>query len=85
MWSEGAPGTPPLPSAPERGLWLPLPQVLAAGTPQQVADAVEAAQPYKEQLSERGVLLIPLPIYAAEDGAAAPDSMPLTADDLRCC
>lgn len=61
------------------------PQVLAAGTPQQVAEAVEAAQPYKEALSERGVLLIPVPIYAAEDGAPAPESMPLTTEDLRCC
>ena len=58
-------------------------QVLAAGTPQQVADAVQAAEPYKEALAERGVLLVPLPIYAAEDGAAAPESAPLTADDLR--
>ena len=58
--------------------------MLAAGTPQQVAEAVEAAQPYKEQLSERGVLLIPLPIYAADEGDSAPESLPLTAEDLRC-
>ena len=51
---------------------------------QQVATAVEAAQPFKEELAERGVLLIPLPIYSADDGAVAPDSIPLTAGDLRC-
>ena len=70
---------------PEREVAPSARQVLAAGTPQQVAEAVEAAQPYKEQLAERGVLLIPLPIYAAEDGAPVPESMPLTAEDLRCC
>ena len=50
-------------------------QVVAAGSPQQVADAMRDAEQYKEPLLERGVLVIPLPIYegepaAQEDGAS---------------
>ena len=49
-----------------------------------MAAAVEAARPFKDELAERGVLLIPLPIYTAEDGAVTPESVPLLAADLRC-
>lgn len=50
-------------------------QVVAAGSPQQVADAMRDAEQYKEPLLERAVLVIPLPIYegepaAQEDGAS---------------
>ena len=50
-------------------------QVVAAGSPQQVADAMKDAEQYKEPLLERAVLVIPLPIYegepaAQEDGAS---------------
>ncbi len=45
-------------------------QVVAAGSPQQVADAMRDAEQYKEPLMERGVLVVPLPIY--EGDAAAP-------------
>ncbi len=37
--------------------------VVAAGTPQQVAAAVAAAEPLREELVKRGVLLVPVPIY----------------------
>ena len=47
-------------------LWL---QVVAAGSPQQVADAMKDAEQYKEPLMERAVLVVPLPIY---EGDAVP-------------
>ncbi|CAK0757207.1 hypothetical protein CVIRNUC_002521 [Coccomyxa viridis] len=43
--------------------------VIAAGSPQQVADAMKEAEQFREPLLERGVLVIPLPIY---EGNAAP-------------
>lgn len=67
-------------------------QVIAAGTPEQVAAALEAAEPLREQLLERGVLVVPLPVFqgdsaAASNGSAsdmAASSSSSTADDLRC-
>lgn len=56
-------------------------QVIAAGSPAQVASALEAAGPLKEKLMERGVLVVPLPIFEgnaapeiANDGSAAGDA-----------
>ena len=44
---------------------------------------VETAEPFREALSERGVLLVVLPAYGS--GAAdAADVPPLTDADLRC-
>ena len=43
--------------------------MIAAGSPQQVADAMKEAEQFREPLLERGVLVIPLPIY---EGNAAP-------------
>ena len=64
--------------------------VLVAGTPVQVATALAAAEPYKEQLQERGVLVVPLPFMAASgssseeaEAAAAAALEPPTPDDLR--
>lgn len=54
--------------------------VLIAGTPAQVAAAIEAAEPYKQVLIERGVLVVGLPMYGEIDDGAIP---PLTTDDLR--
>lgn len=34
---------------------------MIAGTPSQVAAALAAAEPYKQQLQERGVLVVPVP------------------------
>jgi hypothetical protein len=66
---------------------LPL-QVIAAGSPEQVAAAVQAAEPLREQLQERGVLVVPLPIFpgdqASSNGAAAAESSGSSStDDLR--
>lgn len=64
-------------------------QVVAAGSPQQVADAMRDAEQYKEPLLERGVLVIPLPIYEGElaaqkDGASNSSSSAEQAkEDLR--
>ncbi|KAI7843980.1 hypothetical protein COHA_002518 [Chlorella ohadii] len=64
--------------------------VLIAGTPAQVAAALAAAEPYKQQLQERGVLVVPLPFMAAsgsssaeEEAAAATALAPPGAEDLR--
>ena len=59
--------------------------VLFAGTPEQCRSTVELAEQYRDKLEERGVLLVPLPIYAAGDAeGAVADVPPLEADDLRC-
>jgi hypothetical protein len=39
--------------------------VLVAGSADQVTEALAAAAPYREALEARGVLVVPLPIYAA--------------------
>lgn len=70
--------------------------VMIAGTPQQVADALAAAEPYKQQLQERGVLVVPLPFMAGDapsaaspsssggaDASAAPALAQPGADELR--
>ena len=49
-------------------------QVVAAGSPQQVADAMRDAEQYKEPLMERGVLVVPLPIYEGDAAAPEPDT-----------
>ena len=60
--------------------------VLFAGTPEQCRSTVEVAEQYRDKLEERGVLLVPLPIYAADGGGDGADAeVPaLAADDLRC-
>lgn len=64
--------------------------MLVAGTPTQVAASLAAAEPYKQQLQERGVLVVPLPFMAADssssaEAVAAADAAlaPPGADDLR--
>ncbi|KIY99276.1 hypothetical protein MNEG_8687 [Monoraphidium neglectum] len=37
--------------------------VLLAGTPSQVAASLAAAEPYREQLLQRGVFIVPVPIF----------------------
>lgn len=48
------------------------------GTSGQVAAALEAAAPFKEELLRRGVFLVPLPL---KDGDASADLAPLDKDD----
>ena len=57
--------------------------VLFAGTPAQCRATVAAAENYRDALVERGVLLIPLPIYAGDDGDGAEEVPILETDDLR--
>jgi hypothetical protein len=54
--------------------------VIIAGTPAQVASAIAAAEPFKADLIERGLLVVGLPMYGEFDEAAIPE---LTPDDLR--
>jgi hypothetical protein len=42
--------------------------VVVAGTQEQVAAAVAAAEPYKEELKRRGIMVVPVPVYG--EGAA---------------
>ena len=60
-------------------------QVLVAGTPEQVEAAVAAAEPLRQQLEERGVLIIPLPVFTSDGDASSQSatSAALTDDDLR--
>ena len=65
--------------------------VLIAGTPAQVAAGLAAAEPYKQQLQERGVLVVPLPFVtppgggggAEAEAAAAAALAPPGPEDLR--
>ena len=57
-------------------------QVIVAGTSQQVQDALEEAEDFREPLEERGVMVIPLPIF--EDSNAEKDKQnQLTDKDLK--
>lgn len=42
-------------------------QVVVAGTPGQVAESMRNAEQYREQLEERGLLIVPLPIFNTEN------------------
>ena len=42
-------------------------QVVVAGTPNQVAESMKNAEQYREQLEERGLLIVPLPIFNTEN------------------
>lgn len=56
--------------------------MIVAGTSKQVSDALEEAEEFREPLVERGVLVIPLPIF--EDSNAEKDKQnQLTDTDLR--
>ena len=55
-------------------------QILVAGTPQQVDKAIEAAEPLREELIERGVLLVPLPLFGQDAQTGVPT---LTSADLK--
>jgi hypothetical protein len=59
--------------------------VIVAGTPAQVATALEDAEPYKEVLADRGVLVICVPI-SNDPGGEGSGEQPLpalTSEDLR--
>ena len=56
-------------------------QILVAGTSLQVSKAVEAAEAMRDELVERAILLIPLPLFD-QDGTAA-EAMSLTEEDLK--
>lgn len=58
-----------------------LAQVLVAGTPKQVEAAVAEAEPLREQLEERSVFVVPLPVFRAE-GQGEPPALEET--DLKC-
>lgn len=47
-------------------------QVVVAGTPQQVQSAVSQAEPLREDLLARGILIVPLPIFKASGGTDQP-------------
>lgn len=38
----------------------------------QVSEALAAAEPYREQLERRGVLVVPLPVYGGDAGGWGP-------------
>lgn len=57
-------------------------QVIVAGTSKQVSEALEEAEEFREPLVDRGVLVVPLPIF--EDSNAEKDKQnQLNDTDLR--
>jgi hypothetical protein len=57
-------------------------QVLFAGTSEQVSQVLESAESFREDLVERGVILVTLPIFGdATYGSNSP--VKLSKDDLR--
>ena len=65
--------------------------VIIAGTPAQVAAGIASAEPYRQALIERGVLVVGVPIYTdssisseeAAEAAARSELPSLKQDDLR--
>ena len=55
-----------------------------AGTAEQVQEAVDAAEPCKAELMERGVLVVPLPIYERASNLPLSSMDEVPSDDLRC-
>lgn len=50
-------------------------QVVVAGTSEQVEEALATAAEYKDKLQERGVLVVPLPIYESSKKADKQNSI----------
>ncbi|KAG2502156.1 hypothetical protein HYH03_000643 [Edaphochlamys debaryana] len=57
--------------------------VVAAGTPEQVSQALQEAEPLREELIRRGVIVVPLPLFKSEGEAEAAALPPLTSADQR--
>lgn len=57
--------------------------VLMAGSPTQVAEALQKAEPYKSELMRKGVIFIPLPVYEDTPTSDPTQLPPLTPADLR--
>ncbi|KXZ48166.1 hypothetical protein GPECTOR_30g262 [Gonium pectorale] len=58
--------------------------VIAAGTRAQVGAALREAEPLRAELTKRGVLVVPLPIYETDAGESGSEQLPpLTPEDLR--
>lgn len=57
-------------------------QILVAGTSEQVRNSIETAESLREELAERGVLLVPLPLFDSQNNTAE-TSPSLNAQDLK--
>lgn len=55
-------------------------QILVAGTKEQVDRAIESAEPFREDMIERGILLVPLPLFGEDAQSGVPT---LTSADLK--
>lgn len=53
--------------------------MLFYGTPEQVNEARATAEQYKEDLLERGVFIVPLPLAEAQPGSSTPEATGTTA------
>jgi len=54
--------------------------ILVAGTKEQVDRAIESAEPFREDMIERGILLVPLPLFGEDAQSGVPT---LTSADLK--
>ena len=62
--------------------------VIVVGTEEQVAQAVAAAEPLREKLAERGLMIVAVPIYQQSNSSEAADDSgarlpPMKEEDLR--
>ena len=58
-------------------------QILVAGTAEQVNKAMETAESLKDELLDRGVLVVPLPVFEGQSDAAQPQLAGLSPQDLK--
>lgn len=56
--------------------------VIIVGTHEQVSEAMRAAEEYKQALTERGVIILGVPLYSTTSSDGNP-AMTLTSDELR--
>ena len=58
-------------------------QILVAGTTQQVEKAIEAAESVRDELVERAILLIPLPLFDKETQSGQAEVLSVSDSDLK--
>lgn len=57
--------------------------VIAAGSPEQVEAAVKQAEPFRDELLARGILIVPLPIFKSSAEGAGPIDAPVSLESRQ--
>ena len=58
-------------------------QILVAGTTQQVEKAMQAAESLRDELVERAILLVPLPLFDKEAQSSQAEVLSVSDSDLK--